>query len=292
MSARGNIYDVVASYTTRINSSGRATGQLDPDSLGVGPTLSPAFMLRGPMTLKAAKAARASVEFRGAGTPEGKRPAGIDSIGDAELQMSQWDSGLDPIINGGLVDTTSLSGAEISSPNNINPSPNVLALCNIVRVDRRDSLNRVDYLHLLYPNCTMSRQTPDMQQVDGNQKNPSPVTAVITPSVATKFPNGVAFGANQAWYRNSEFEFYMTSQYPYFMDVWVADGSATTFTLTYLPKYSGVGTGNTNNWVTKNGTPTAPTSINTSTGLVTIASAGSAGDLWIVWYPVEARLLI
>lgn len=292
---RGHIYDLVAAWAVRLNSDSQATGQLDPDGAemaGDDPVLSPAFLLRGPMTLKTAKGTRSTVEFRGGGRPEGKRQSGLDTIGDAELVLSQWDNGANAFMNNGLVDTTSLSGAEISAQNNMNPAPNVVAFCGISRIDRTDSIKAVEYKHFIYPNCQMSSDDPDTQQVDGNQKNPNPVTVKVTPSVADHFPNGVAFGANQGWYQNTEFGFTMTSPFPYFTDVWVADGSATTFDLTYLPKYSDVTGGNTKNWVTKNGVPTAPTSISTTTGAVVIPAAGSAGDLWVVQYMVDPRLLV
>jgi len=98
-------------------------------------------------------------------------------------------------------------------------------------------------------------------------------------------------GATQNWYGYNEFEFTMSSLYPYMLDTWIADGTATTFTLTALPKKSTVTTGNTDNWVTKNSVNTAPTSINTSSGLVTVAAAGSAADVWVVWYPVTPTVL-
>lgn len=289
---RGNLYDLIGFWATRLNSSSQGTGQLDPDSVGVGPTVSPAFLLKGPMTLKTAKGSRSTVEWRGGGRPEGKTQAGLDSIGDAELQLSQWDTSLDPFMMGGLLDTTSLVNAEISAPNNINPTPNTVACCGIVKINLQGSVKGVKYVHFFYPRATMSRETPDAQQVDGNQKNPSPITIKITPSVTDHFWNGIAFGANQGYYTNSEFELALTYPYPYFFDTWIADGTATTFTTTYLPKKSTVALGKTDNWFTKNGALVVPTSISTTTGVVTLASAGSASDIINLMYPIDASLLI
>jgi hypothetical protein len=292
MSVRGNIYDIFAAYAFRINGSAEGVGQLDPDAVGVGPTVSPAYLLKAPISFKPAQGSRATVEWRGGGRPEGKVQSGIDSIGEAELTLSQWDSGLSPFINDGKLDTTSLVNAEISSPNNMNPAPREVALVVIVRVNRQDSIKAQYYTHFVYPRCTITRDQPSASQVDGNQKNPNPITLKITPNTTDHFPVGIAFGTNQAWYQNTEFEFMLTAPYPYFHDTWIADGVATTFNLTYLPKKSTVTTGNTDNWVTKNGAATAPTSISTSTKAVVVSAAGSASDIWNVWYPVDPALIV
>lgn len=289
MATNGHVFDLNFAMLTRLSSGGYATGQLDPDSVGTGPTVSPALMIKGPVKLTTAKATRASVEWRGGGRPEGKKQAGVDSIGAATLEVTRWDNTLDTLIMGGNIDTTSLTNAEISSPNNMNNAPNTVCFIGISKIDIPNTPTK--YWHIIYPNCTVSKTSPDMQQVDGNQKNPNNITLTIEPSTATKFPVGVAFGANQGWYGNTEFEFLMLYDHPYMFDTWIADGVATTFTLSALPKKSTVTGGHTDNWITKNGVETAPTSINTSSGLVTLPAAGSASDVWNIWYPVAANLL-
>ena len=289
MSLNGHPYDLNFCYIYRVDSSGRAVGQLDPDALGSGPTVSPALLIKGPVKLTTAKAQRTSVEWRGGGVPEGKKQAGVDSINSATLEVTRWDNVLDTLIMGGSIDTTSLVNAEISSPNNMNPSPNTVGFVGITKIDVPGGTTK--YLHIVYPSCTITKVTPDIQQLEGNQKNPNNITLTITPSSTTKFPTGKAMGSTQNWYGYSEFEFTMSSLYPYMLDCWIADGSATTFTLTALPKKSTVTTGNNDNWVTKNSVNTAPTSINTSSGLVTVAAAGSAADVWVIWYPVTPTVL-
>ena len=290
MATSGHLWDLNFAYIVRMASSGYNVGQLDPDSPGAGPTVSPAFLIKGPTKLTTAKATRATVEWRGGGVPEGKKQAGVDTINAATLEVTRWDNTLDTLISGGSIDTTSLTNAEISAPNNMNPTPNVLAFVGISKIDIPGS-STVKYIHFVYPNVTISKTTPDMQQVEGNQKNPNNVTLTIEPSIASKFIVGKAFSSNQGWYGNTEFEHSLIYTAPYMMDAWVADGIATTFTLTAIPSSSLVTSGHTTNWVTKNGTETAPTSISTSTGAVVISAAGSAADIWNVWYPTTpARL--
>lgn len=289
MALNGHVYDLLFCMIYRVDSSGRSVGQLDPDALGVGPTLSPALIVKGPVKLTTAKATRASIEWHGGGIPEGKKQGGVDTIGTATLEVTRWDNTFDTLIMGGLLDTTALANAEISSPNNMNPNPYTVGIIAITKIDVPGGVTK--YLHINYPSCTISKQTPDIQQLEGNQKNPNNVTLTIEPFSTTKFPTGKAFGATQGWYGNSEFEYFMSSIYPYMMDTWIADGSAVTFTLTVVPSVSTVTSGNTSNWVTKNSVNTAPTTINTTSGLVTIGAAGTAADVWVVWYPTTpARL--
>jgi hypothetical protein len=63
-----------------------------------------------------------------------------------------------------------------------------------------------------------------------------------------------------------------------------SDAAATTFTATYLPVSSTITINASKNEMVKNGTPTALSSFNTSTGVVTLAAAGTAADLHVVTY--------
>lgn len=285
----GRVFNLEFAYIMRRGSDGYVTGQLDPDNVGVGPTVSPAYFIKGGMKLTAPKATRRTAEWSDYGAPSGKRQGGIDSIGTGTLEVNQVDSTLATLINGGSIDTTTFVGAEISSDNNANPTPNTLAFVGIASIDIPGG--GTVYKHFVYPNCTISKSQPDVNQLEGQAKNPNSITLTIEPSMADTFPVGVPFGSNQGWYGNQEFAFDMDVENPLFMDTWIADGSATTFNLSALPKKSTVTSGKTDNWVTKNGTPTAPTSISTSTKAVVIASAGSAGDLWDVWYQVAPNVL-
>lgn len=292
MPARGNLFQLQYGWVSRVNSAGIATGQLDPDAPGAAPLTSSAYVIRGPMTLKTAKGKRSITKFIGGSSPEGLVQGGLIDIEASELQVSQFDPSLRSLLQGGLIDTTSLVGMEFSAPNNINPEPRIVAFCGIAKINRLDSIKRNDYMHFFYPNCQMSINNADVQQTDGDQTNPSPLTITITPSVTTKFLGGVVFGINQGWYQNSEFEYQGVAQYPYFMTAWLQDGVAATFTLPYLPKKSTVTGGKTDNWVTRNAVETAPTSISTSTGLVTMATPGTVNQYTNVFFPVEPSLIV
>ena len=281
---RGNIYALEYAWFSLLNSDGIATGQLDPDSLPAAPATSSAFLMRGPMTLSPAAPTYRRATFIGGGKLEGKADMGLEDVGDAELTLSQFDPALNAMIAGGLVDTTSLGGATISAPNHLNPSSRVGVLCAIGRLQKRATVGNI-FFHLIYPSCQLRVNSPSLTQEGGT--NPAPITVTITPAVGTKFPIGVAFGANQNWQDYSEFEYYLEATNPYFLTSWLQDGTAVSFTLPYKPVSSVVTGGNTDNWVARNGTPTAPSSINTSSGLVTMAAAGTASQWTSVLFPTR-----
>lgn len=282
--ARGNIYSLERAWITRIGSDGIATGQLNPDSPGTAPLTSSAYLLNGPITLTTAKPTYAKAEFKGGGRFEGRADLGLDAMGDATIQVSQYDPVFNALSQGGLVDTTTLVNAEISSSNHMNPSPNTFAFCGIGRIQLRGIVGNY-YLHIFYPLCQLRPNDPDFTQEGGT--NPSAITYTITPQSGSKFPVGVAFGANQSWYDNTEFAYHIISANPYHLTAWLQDAVAVTFVLGYRPISSVVTGGNTTNWVTRNATPTAPTSISTTTGLVTMPSAGTANQYTVAMYPTQ-----
>lgn len=289
MANHGRVFNLEFAYIARLSSDLNVTGQLDPDNVGVGPTLSPAYFIKGGMKLSTAKATRRSAEWSAYGSSTGKRQGGIDSIGTGSLEVNEVDATLTTLINGGLIDTTTLVGAEITADNNANPNPNQLCFVGIATIDVPGG--GTVYKHFVYPNCTISKTASDISQLEGQAKNPNTITLTIEPNMAEAFPVGVAFSATQDWYGYQEFAFELDTANPMFLDTWIADGTATTFNLSALPKFSTVTGGKNDNWVTKNGVPTAPTSISTSTKAVVISGAGSAADVWNIWYPVAASVL-
>jgi hypothetical protein len=112
-------------------------------------------------------------------------------------------------------------------------------------------------------------------------------TLRFTPTFASKFPNGVAFGSNQAFANNQTDWVGIVTDYPLAYTYYEADGIATTFVTGFRPKTTVVTNGATNNWMAKNGTATALSSIVTTTGVATLAAAGSSGDNIGLLYETE-----
>jgi hypothetical protein len=169
--------------------------------------------------------------------------------------------------------------------NELNPDPNDIGVFLTSKFHSRASGSDGELKYrTLYMRGQLRFSQPPLSHAGG--ENPSPMRATFFPKVVSKFPNGVAFGANQSLYKNKAVMLQIVSDRPIAMTTYIANGVATTFTAAYKPWKNTVTGGNTDNFVTKAGVATAPSSINTSTGVVTLASAGTTGDLHHIIYQV------
>lgn len=280
---RGNIYAFERAYVWRVGSNGIATCQLDPDNLTAN-TTSHAYAISGPIEAQLPRPTFGKAEFKGGMSYEGSADTGLESISTGTMTASQMDDSLDALLQGGLVDTTSLTNATISSTNGLNPSPRQVGLMLVARKQSRlsASAGANKYIHYIYPKCQMRTIDPNLTQASG--MNVAPLALEFSPQVTSKFHTGIAFGANQTWQNNSNFMYRITSDKPYALTIFVQNASTTTYTTEFLPTSSAVSSGTTTNWFTVGGAATAPTSIVTTTGVVTLAAAGSSGVVALAFY--------
>lgn len=282
---KGNAYNFIAFWVSRIGSNGIATGQLDPDGTLTPDTASHALLIQGDGIASGLPDVTRRVASFGGAEYHGKAAMGIGEITDFTLEFATNDRSLKALLMGGNVDTTTISGATISGPNSNNPSTNEVVIGIITREQSRDSgtdgANK--YKTWIVPRCqaTYYRET-GANLTDG--RNPQPVTVEFAPTMATKLPWGTAFGSNQGWYQNKEIIYDISGDYWYTLTYWTADGTETDFDVGYKPESSDVTSGNTTNVFAIDGTVTAPTSISTSTGNVVIAAAGSSADQHVAFY--------
>lgn len=286
--AKGNVFGFPALQVWKRGSDGYAYGQItDVTTPGTNVTSSAYAMFDG-ISATLPEITRALAEFRGGSVYLGSAFMGTERLAPVVIDLANYDDTLNTLVGNGSADTTTVSGWTMSGINEQNPNPTQLGAMLTLRFQSRASGTDGDnlYLNVVMPNCTgtYTRVTAVTQNAG---ENPSPSRLTLALSSATRHPTGVAFGSNQGWYNNRTSMYFIVSDYPLAVTTYIADGSATTFILGYRPKYSTVTSGNTNNWTAKNGTATAATSINTSTGVVTLAAAGSASDKHVVMYPTE-----
>jgi hypothetical protein len=136
------------------------------------------------------------------------------------------------------------------------------------------------YATMIYQNAQTRIQFPGANQNDG--VNPNPVVATVTPSKSSRDITGESISDTHKY----AFRRLLISRYPVHVATFISDGSETTFTLPYLPVYS-TANGEDDNIITRNGATLAVTSVNTSTGVVTMSAAGTAGDVNVVVYQVS-----
>lgn len=286
--AQGNVYGFSALQLWKRGSDGYAYGQIaDITAPGTNVT-SHAYAMFDGISATLPEVTRALAEFRGGSVHQGSAFMGTERLAPVPVELSNYDDTLNTLVGNGNADTTTVSGWTISGINEQNPSPTQLGAMLTLRFQSRASGTDGDnmYLNVLMPNCTGVYSRVSAITQNGGE-NPSPSRLTLALAAASKHPTGVAFGSNQGWYNSRTSLYFIVTAYPLAVSSYFADGVATTFILGYRPKYSTVTTGNTNNWTAKNGTATAATSINTTTGVVTLAAAGSSGDKHVVIYPTE-----
>ncbi len=281
---RGGLFGFDRIDIWRVNSSGLATGQLDPDNLA-SDTTSHAFEVSGAISAELPGANFGTFEFRGGGAFEGKADSGLENLSDGTIQASQADIALAVLLAGGNQDTTTITGGPIIwSTNDLNPSPVQVGMMLTRKVQSRvsGSAGINSYATVIYPLVQMRLINANFSQEAG--VNVGAVTLSVKPQVASKMPWGEAFSSTQGWYNNNNIWFGIRSDKPWALTTWIADGIAVIFTTQYRPTNADAASGRGNNLLAINGTPTAPTTFATATGLVTVAAAGSDLDIHHAFY--------
>lgn len=266
-------------------SGGTFMGQLaDPDN-PTPDTVSHAYLIEDPIDLTLPEISREVANFKGGGNYFGRKVGMIQNIPDITFTLAHVDAVLRALGNRSKIDTTSVSGWEISGENENEFELEQLGLSIHVMYQDRDAGTDGDnkWWNLIIPQGELLVRRPAQVGIRGGD-NTSPARGVFTPSLGGKFPTGVAFGANQGFKGNRAMGVEIVTDYPLALSTFFRDGTETTYTLAYLPVYDDVSGGNTNNWFTLQGTPTAPTSVAPTTGLVTNAAAGTSGHQDIAWY--------
>lgn len=281
--AIGHVAGATYAQFWRVDQYGRMCGtQSSPDSIANNTTTS-ARRLRGMTGFDMADAERSRVDFRDADGVVGSLYFASDSAPTGNMTVETVDSILRNMAEGGNTDTTTISGWTIWGSNNMKPNANNLGCCITRRYQSRDSgtdgdalwLNEIYLLQLSMKDPQAAYQDKSTAQIG--------VTAIAQ----GRFPNGVAFGANQGFYDNKTYAIKLLTDNPISFTTYIANGTATEFTLPYLPSSSVVTAATKPNYMAINNTEVAPSAVSTSTGVVTLAAAGSAADFVSIIYETE-----
>lgn len=216
------------------------------------------------------------VEFEGGNGIVGQLAFGTRTLTSFDVTTDHIEPDMIALAVGGLVDQSSNDRWTIFSNN---PTKVRLGNIGIMITQEYQSQDDATQGNTRYLTCVIPIATVTFQWGGAAYQAKSPSTLTITPTTAGKFPNGVAFGANQTWEGNETDHFFIITDNPVAYTMFIADGADDTYVTGYRPSSSIVTDANTTaNWQAVNGTATAPSSVNTSTGVVTLAAAGSAAD--------------
>lgn len=267
----------------RVDASNRMAGtSTTPTSISNGTTVS-AYKLVGHTGFDLAPAERTRIDLFSGDTVAGTVFFGADTAPTGTLSVETIDSMVLTMAEGGNTDTTTVSGWEIFGTSDMNPSPNTLGCCVSRQWQSRDSGTdgQMYWLNQIYL-LQMSWTAPAAER---SSKGTASISVAALSQ--TRFPNGVAFSSTQSFYDNKTKALKLVTSNPLAFTTFVADGAATEFTLGYLPISSTVTAATEPNYMAINGTETAPSAVNTTTGAVTLTAAGSAADFVSMMYATD-----
>lgn len=255
-----------------LNTSGYWTGQ-GGTSPANGST-SHARLMRGGATFGFNPTSPTTITFGDADTQSGIMSFGGANQGAFDIELYEFDNTAVALTNSSNVDSTTNSVWKIASAN---AGQTTLPDMGIMIAQKTQSTETAisgltRYRNWIIPVCSI-RAVP----TGGAYQAETTHRYTVTPRPGGRFPNGVAFGANQGWANYTADLFWIDITYPLAYTAFIGDNSATTFNTAYKPISTTVTNGATENWFAKAGTAEALTSI-TLAGVATTASTLTAGQ--------------
>jgi len=275
-------------YVLKRNLAGYGMGQVaDPNNVDASSASveSSALILNMPVTVTPPAVTRATFEDKGGQQLWQNLDGGVDSIASGTMVLSRESSALNSVIA-----SLGTNTAQSTSFEQGGTDPTVLTLNPVwIGFERLAS----DYNGSTFPpnlpsiewyQGTITPPTrPEMNQTTGI--NPQALTYTFNVSRFKRFLTGELLSAlTGANYQNGEtlvhkMDVLLSGASGIIVHTAVLEAAATTFTLPLRPLSSGATLGG-GNIITKNGAPIAVTSVNITTGVVTIAAAGADNDIW------------
>lgn len=252
-------------------------------------TMYNAYRAKRPKTANLAPADPGTLDFTGGDRLVARTQVGNAMQGPFDMVLQDYDPALVALIGSSNDNTTANTSFELFSENNNLTAPLTfwVALTQRYQDVAVGSGGPDKYLTTIFPRTTMrAKRGPVAYQAE------SPLTIRVTPTFTDHFINGMTYdttagsGLAMGLEDNITEVIHVLSSYPLFVSTFISNAAATTFTPGPLPVSNVVTLGATPNWFARNGTPAALTSANTSTGVMTMASAGSSSDVNVLIYQV------
>lgn len=205
--------------------------------------------------------------------------------GTPVAQFSQRDETFEALVTNSAVDTATNTTRTIRGANaNQQVWNDFMVLVGIQVTNSETGFSEWDHYAVL--NTEIAQTTnAGAAQITGDATNPNPLDYSLTPSLSLRDITGELISGLATSVNGGEdaITYFRTSN-PVAVSTFIADGAATTFTLPYLPISSDVTINASPNHATINGTVTALSAVDTSTGQVTLSAAGTTGDIVVVSY--------
>jgi hypothetical protein len=267
------------------DSNGYAKGvQTSPDSVANDTKMQPLVLLT-PVSFTPPTPTYSTITERGGQKILSQASMGVSELGTATLEVSAFDDTVHALISGTIVDTGTPTGFRQSAfnANQVTPLSFVVMLSSRAN-SRSGSTITSKWNHWIMPNCQIRPAIPNASQNDG--VNPNTVTYSIVPNVSTRAAvTGELFSATAMAVTDNSDSFYrIQTANPLTFMSYTGTGSANpeTWTPTYLPLTSHATT--SDKILTENGVSDAITAFSITTGVLTTATAGAAGNIYTLAY--------
>lgn len=266
------------------NTAGYPVGTVaDADTIANGVTSS-AHVISGLRSLTHPEKTVVRAFDKGDNKVYGQMYLGVDDYGEGSFEVGAEDEVFDALIKKTVVDVTLASDMAIAAGNEAEVDPPPMFIIATTRKQLRDG--SLWYDNQIYNNVQISKPSPAGISQEGGE-SPNPLTYNFVPSLSERLISGHLFSDTDLEVLEDEDTYTkIRSKHPLAVTFFKGDASDVTIQLPYLPVYSGA-TGAAQNIVTKNGVTQSVTSISTTTGVVTLSAAGTAGDIFIVLYQTE-----
>jgi len=278
---KGDAHGLAYVQVALVGTNGYAYGQVG-SSLAQAAD-SGAYLISEPKSATMPTPDRNTINFTGGDIWLGAYQYGIDAVGSFDMTVSGFDADLIALVTGSAVDQTWNQQWTLFSENELaNELPQVCMIFSYRLQARGPSDGAALWINTIIPRAWCGPRgltgAPSFQSA-------GEYSFTVTPTSSTVIPNGSLLSATSlALERNKGFRVHVIADKPLGLHTFIADGSATTFTLDYLPTDDTVTLSNAGNLMAIDGTLTAASSVNTSSGLVTLSAAGSADDIVTMLY--------
>lgn len=279
----GLVAGLYYAWVARRDSNGYPMGTLTtPDAPVAGSTYS-AYFLQNPVTYSPAAPTRDVATLRGGQKVGQKRDLGVSDYGNAQLVLADFDEGFHALVSGSSVDTTIMTAWTTTTQNARNAALPQLILGIVVGFTTASG--SIQYATMVYHNVQIQPVMPGGSESGGT--NPNTLTYNIVPNISSRTGLSRLFSASSlSATDNSDVMTIYRYTSPIYVTTFIKDASTTTFIFPYRPVSSDA-TGAASNSITNNGSTLAVTSVSTTTGTVTLAAAGSSGDIVVAALPTN-----
>lgn len=241
-----------------------------------------AYVLDGINSLTTTGGDLTLVNFQGGDANLGNMQFGDSGLTGLTFVMDDLQNAVITNVHGSAVDTTSNSFFEQWTAYTNAASSDACGLAFVMEMKDLANAGK-KFRTVIFPSCSVvfTRQFGGFQA-----KNT--ITGNVTINPASYHPLGTALSAmSMSIPGNKTDSIELITDYPIHMTCYRSDGTETTFVTGYRPISTVVTVNASPNWFARNGTDQALSSIVTTTGVATMAAAGTAGDANVLIYQTE-----